>query len=156
MSTAPDEFEKLQKLLKLKRHEQPPPGFFDSFPTRVINRLEREAAQQGRWADASWLMRLLATLETNPMAAGLFGMSVCGLLISGIAWSQYRPPSTYSDNAAVTINMADNSALRIPDAKSDKVDSLAPSSVAMFGTNGSVFDTVQLPSAERVNFQLNQ
>jgi hypothetical protein len=160
MSTTPEEFDKLQKLLKLKRYEQPPPGYFNSFPTRVINRLERETEQGKRWGDASLFLRLLAMLETNPIAAGLFGMSVCGLLISGIAYSQSRPPSTYSDNSNLTIDVADVTAASMQMPESSRVasvDSLAPSASPIFGTNASsTFDGMKLPAAERVSFQLNQ
>ncbi|MDB6020464.1 MAG: hypothetical protein JWQ04_321, partial [Pedosphaera sp.] len=94
MSTAPEEFDKLQKLLKLKRYEQPPPGYFNNFSTLVLNRIERES-EHAEAGEGAWMKKFLGMLETNPFAAGIFGMSICGLLISGIAWSQYRPPSDY-------------------------------------------------------------
>src|SRR6185437_12545452 len=101
MSTAPEEFEKLQKLLKLKRHEQPPPGYFNNFSTRVINGIDRQAQKEyQRYGEAAWLFRLLGTLETNPIAAGVFGMSLCGLLVAGIAYSQTPDSSDYSVGSA--------------------------------------------------------
>jgi hypothetical protein len=152
MNSDPEEFEKLQKLLKLKRHEQPPPGYFNNFSTLVIHRLERES-EQGVLADAPWIRRFLGLLETNPIAAGLFGMSVCGLLISGIAWSQYRPPSEYS--GPTSLNFADSGAGAVAApafSRTASVDSLAPS----FGATNpaSLFDTHL--SAMPVVFPVNQ
>src|ERR1700712_4631018 len=88
MNTPPEEFENLQKLLKLKRHELPPPGYFNNFSTRVLTGIER---QQGtvNGSVASWFARILGTMETNPFAAGVFGASICGLLMAGVSWSQY-------------------------------------------------------------------
>ena len=156
MNSAPEEFEKLQKLLKLKRYEQPPPGYFNNFSDRVINRLERQS-EQGVLAEVPWMRRLLGLLETNPVAAGLFGMSVCGLLISGIAWSQYRPPSEYSGSSASSgLNFADSGAsAATPEfTKTAGVDSLTPA-IGFGATNpASLFDPHL--SVVPVNLQLSQ
>jgi hypothetical protein len=92
MSTAPEDFEKLRKLLKLKRHEQPPPGYFNNFSGRIISRLEAggSAGQTDLFsADAPWARRLVRMLETNPIFAGAFGVAICALLIFGITSFQY-------------------------------------------------------------------
>lgn len=154
MSTAPEEFDKLQQLLKLKRYEQPPPGYFNNFPTLVINRLERAARQQHGLQ--AWIARFLGILETNPVAAGLFGMSVCGLLISGIAYSQSsHSDSAFSGNTGLAIDVADlSSASMQPQVtRAASVDSLAPSANAMFATNpASLFD-IRLSGAELTSYQ---
>jgi hypothetical protein len=154
MNDAPEDFDKLQKLLKLKRYEVPPPGYFNHFSTHVINRLEREFDRAP--GEADWVKRFLGMLETNPIAAGLFGMSVCGLLISGIAYSQYQAPlaDTASAKSNVTISVADNGAANVPElTKAASIDSTA---VVLNGTNaGSAFDRISL-QATPINFQLNQ
>jgi hypothetical protein len=107
MSDAPQEFENLQKLLKLKRHESPPPGYFNNFSSLVVNHLEREARQRSKIKN-SRLLKCLSFLETNPMTAGLFGVGVCGLLAVGITFSQERGSSDYSAAGKVTIDISDN------------------------------------------------
>src|ERR1700734_49383 len=92
MSTAPEDFEKLRKLLKLKRHEQPPPGYFNNFSRQIIARLETEgrSSQSGILsAEAPWARKLVRMLETNPIFAGAFGVGICSLLIFGITSFQY-------------------------------------------------------------------
>ena len=158
MSNAPEEFEKLRKLLKLKRHEQPPPGYFNNFSTKVTNRIEAHNEPQGRmWNEAPWLKKFLVMMETNPMVAGVFGISACGLLISGIAWSQYRPPVDYSaDGSSVTLAVADaGPAASGPDwNKSSSTDAIAPSTNPMFSTNvpGALFGGLDTLSVQQVNF----
>ena len=132
MSAAPEDFENLRKMLKLKRHEQPPPGYFNSFSRLVIARLESDA-RSGRSdllsADAPWARRLLRILETNPIFAGAFGVAICALLIFGITSFQYV------DRASVaTVTEDANSASFTLVGKSSSA-SLSPSINPMFSTN---------------------
>jgi hypothetical protein len=95
MSTGTEDFEELRKLLKVKRYEQPPPGYFNGFSTRVITRLEKESAPGflDRMAGVfPWLKGILRLLEQNPVGAGIFGVGVCGLVLSGAAFSQIDKP----------------------------------------------------------------
>ena len=62
MNPAPEEFDELRKLLVLKRHEQPPPGFFNHFSDKVIGRIEAE----GLFRRASWWQRLFPSLDAKP------------------------------------------------------------------------------------------
>lgn len=72
--------EKLRQLLALKRHEQPPPGYFDRFSSQVIGRIQagEEGSRESFWA--RWtIFRLPAPVAWSfgtalvvVMAAGLF------------------------------------------------------------------------------------
>ena len=89
MNTGNDDFEQLRKLLKLKRHEQPPPGYFNGFSNRILTRIERESESQaatGLLARFSWPSRLREVLAENPISSAIF--AVCGVLMVVIANSQ--------------------------------------------------------------------
>ena len=58
MSNEKSEFPELQRLLALKRHEQPPPGYYDRFPLRVMARIEA----MERNTPVPWWKSLLATV----------------------------------------------------------------------------------------------
>jgi hypothetical protein len=49
MNSDPSDFEDLRKLMALKRHEQPPPGYFNRLPDKIMDRLERGEGQLGFW-----------------------------------------------------------------------------------------------------------
>jgi hypothetical protein len=84
MNSAPDNFDRLQRLLKWKRHEQPPPGYFNELADRVIARLDRMNAPPA----PSWWQTLLARLEIKPVLVGASGVVLCGLMLFGISVSQ--------------------------------------------------------------------
>ncbi len=94
MTSSPHDFEPLRKLLKLKHHEVPPPGYFNSFSCRVISRLE--TSPQPGWFSRledglPWLGGLRSMLSQNPLAAGVF--AVCGLLVLAVSTSHYLDQS---------------------------------------------------------------
>ena len=93
MSEDTENFEQLRRLLALKRHEQPPPGYFNNFSRQVILRIRagemgEDAAIFGRFSwEAPWLQRIWAALETKPILAGAFGLGLCSLLIAGVVFA---------------------------------------------------------------------
>ena len=87
------DFTSLRRLLALKRHEQPPPGYFNNFSDHVIGRIKagegaHEHAFERLFWEAPWLQRLWAALETKPIMAGAFGAVVCALLVGGVVYSE--------------------------------------------------------------------
>jgi hypothetical protein len=86
------EHQALRRLLALKRHEQPPPGYFNRFSGQVIARIRAgEQAPDSLWErlslDLSWVQRLWTAFETKPLLAGAFGVTVCGLITTGFLFS---------------------------------------------------------------------
>ena len=120
MNPDSENFNAVRRLLALKRHEQPPPGYFNNFSSQVISRIKagegaEHASSIGRlFAKAGWWQHLVAVLEAKPAFAGAFGAAVCALLISGIVYSENGPTPV-------------SAALMEPEAGS----SLAPATVAM-------------------------
>src|SRR6266576_2160020 len=95
MSMKPEQenFDRLCRLLKLKRYEQPPPRYFNDFSGRVIARVRageaggREAALDG----GSWLARLWSLIEAKPMLPGAVGVAICALLVFGAVYTDTAP-----------------------------------------------------------------
>jgi hypothetical protein len=87
------DFEDLRRLIALKRHENPPPGYFNQFSREVCARIKagEQASDPAPFSwlfqDLSWLQRLWATLETKPVLAGAVGVAACAFLFGGIVYS---------------------------------------------------------------------
>jgi len=94
MKQEQDNFEALQRLLKLKRHEQPPPGYFNDFSSQVIRRIklgrkeEKEGFLEYLFIEAPWLQRLLEGFQAKPAVAWSFGLAACALVVSSIVYSE--------------------------------------------------------------------
>lgn len=81
----PDEFESLKKLLALKRHEEPPPGYFDRLPGEVRARIAHaQASPEPRWR------RWLATWDLSPALATSYAVVAVTLVVGGI-WMAKQP-----------------------------------------------------------------
>ena len=75
MPPSPEDFESLRRLLALKRHEKPPPGFFEDFSARVMARIEAEEQMRARsWWDrvSELFQRGRAFAPANLVAASGF------------------------------------------------------------------------------------
>jgi hypothetical protein len=95
MSENENNFEELRRLLALKRHEIPPPRYFDNFSGEVIARIRAGEDAQGNVAGrffqrAPWLLKLLQAVETKPAYSGVFASALCLLLLFGIVYAE-RP-----------------------------------------------------------------
>ena len=91
------QFDALRQLLKLKRQETPPPGYFNSFSSRIIDRIRADAAVGPQTAaksvpGSSWLLKFLELFEFKPAFAGAFASALCLLLVFGIVYAD-RPDS---------------------------------------------------------------
>lgn len=75
--------ERLSRLLACKRYEQPPPGYFNRFPDRVLARIEAECLSE----PSTWWGWLLEKLEAKPIMACAYGMTVSTLLLGGFQLS---------------------------------------------------------------------
>jgi hypothetical protein len=90
-----ESFDALQRLLALKRHEVPPPGYFDRLPREIHVRLAaaRQPVPARRRADvpeSNWLATFLRLVESRPSFVGALGTAVCGVIFAGIVYSHYR------------------------------------------------------------------
>ncbi len=76
----PDDHD-IQKLLRLKRHEQPPPGYFDSFLDELHRRQRTELLRQPLWRIA--LDRVSAFLSEHSMPHYAYGAATVAVVIAG-------------------------------------------------------------------------
>ena len=92
MNENENNFESLRRLLALKRHETPPPGYFENFSAEVTARIRagEGSAAERQVVRLSWLSRLLSAFEAKPVFAGAFASALCMLLLFGIVFAE-RP-----------------------------------------------------------------
>jgi hypothetical protein len=160
MSQSPDNFDALRKLLALKRHEPPPPGYFSRFAGRLIAQLEAEGGMRA----PTWWQRWWEALNSPPVLALSYGAVVIGLVMLGTGLLQSLEPEADPALAASQPWLARDSfsvaAVAAPVAELPRSPSLDPTGPA------SSFNPVLGSSAppflfnpnglrvERVNYQL--
>ena len=161
MSSEPENFEALRRLLALKRHEQPPPGYFHDFSRQVISRIqaaEGDGAETflGRFlARAPWLRHLWSGLEAKPILAGAFGVGVCGLLVAGLVSSEKidaNPAGLASGESPPTLFVPTQATASLFQPASG--DSMPTGSVFTAQSRSSIFDEIRNPHVQPVNFSV--
>jgi len=161
MNENENQFEPLRRLLALKRHETPPPGYFNTFSSRVISRIRagEGARSEGVAEGLSWLLGLVESFQFKPAFAGAFA-SVLGLfLIFGIVYAE-RSESTpqpmfqaeIGNNSPLLASVSPTALAQPADQVGGIVASADP--VLNFQTAASPFQP-QNPLAQPVSFSLS-
>ncbi len=89
MNPEQENFEGLTKLLALKRHEQPPPRYFDQLSSNVLDHLREAQAQQA----IPWWESLRMSLDWRQALAYSAGLAACGMIAAGMLSSSQTNPA---------------------------------------------------------------
>jgi hypothetical protein len=100
MSNNENDFEALRRLLALKRHEVPPPGYFEDFSSRVVGRIRANEAA----AEIPWMLRFFSKFEAKPGYPVAVASALCMLLLYGIVSVEQNPELASS---ALPVAMSD-------------------------------------------------
>jgi hypothetical protein len=87
MSENENDFDALRRLLALKRHEIPPPGYFENFSSQVIGRIRAGETA----AELPLFLRFIQWFERRPALPVTFASSLCLVLLYGIITVQQIP-----------------------------------------------------------------
>ena len=102
MNPEPEDFEQLQRLLKLKRYEQPPPRYFRGLSERVATRITVFRPSESR---LTWWERVGFDFDLKPALVCVFGVAICGFLSAGVIASLRLqgedPPRAGNDVVAI-------------------------------------------------------
>ena len=149
-------FDALRRLLELKRHETPPPGYFNRFSGQVIARIR--AAEAGKSSsETSWFVRFLQAFEFKPAFAGAFASALILLLVFGIAFAE-RPDSSPQLLLPTTEQTSGSFAAMSPSALPQPTDSIgmiaSNNAASSLQPVASLFGQ-QNPFAQQVSFSLS-
>jgi hypothetical protein len=145
------EFTQLRRLLVLKRHEQPPPGYFDFLAGQIQVTLRSSQAPQSPppMGVLQRLLQRLETLQARPAFAVGVGGAFLGLLVGAVVLLESAEPATQPEGQWLTeISSQPVSTEGIMAASAlDATPLLASNSPAAGGP--SLFDLIQPPPTER-------
>jgi hypothetical protein len=162
MNQNENNFEPLRRLLALKRHEVPPPGYFNDFSGQVITRIRNgEATPAGvserLQAEAPWLMKFLEIFEAKPAFAGAFASALCLFLVFGTVLAE-RPDNSASQPllqsaqpTAAPLAAVSQAALAQPTDQTLLASSISNNSASSLQPVASMFGQ-QNPFAQQVSF----
>src|SRR5579859_976265 len=94
MNESEHNFKDLKRLLKLKRHEVPPPGYFHNFSGDVMARIKAGDGRDGvsfmeeLEEKAPWLFNLVRLFQVKPAVAGGLATSLCVLMVFGLVLTE--------------------------------------------------------------------
>ena len=138
MDSSPENFEGVQRLLRLKRYEQPPPRYFRNFSNRVIARIERGESRRA----SGWWERF--GFDLRPAIAAAAGMTGCALIFLGIG------SAVDGDARAVAENSPAGASLLAPQF----VNAIEPQEAAAANSTNPVFAPQISPLPGRIGSQI--
>lgn len=147
-----NDFDALRRILALKRHEIPPPGYFENFSDNVMARIRAgETAQE-----MPWLLRFLQAFEARPAYPVAFASSLCMLLLFGIVSVEQTPGfasvaigSGQSGTAFSTVTPS-----AIPDGNQQLIADVTTNPPADY-TSTSVFSTRPNPYFQQAGYSIS-
>lgn len=93
--------QRLLRLLALKRHELPPPGFFDRLPGRILVSIRAGSEV----ADVPWWSRLWQSIRQEPMVSASYAALGVGVMLFGFSvfeTARESAPATFSLQGTAT------------------------------------------------------
>lgn len=161
MNAEHENFDQIQRMLKLKRHEQPPPRYFNDFSSRVIARIR--AGEGGRSAasyKSPWIQCVWEALSSQVGLSGSFAAAVCAVFIAGIIYSEQTdslPPGLGMTASAEVLTPANANAALPLNTTGDLALLAASSTNPIVQPTGSLFDQIRLPAQPvPAGFRLNR
>ena len=160
MNENENNFEALRRLLALKRHEIPPPGYFNNFSGNVISRIRAgETASESFFAEGSWLVKFFQIFEAKPAFAGAFASALCLVLVFGIVsvdrpeYSVYQPLLQTAESTSLPLATASPTTLSQSSDQAMFASSISNNSISSLQPVASIFGQ-QNPFAQQVNFSI--
>ena len=99
MNSPSDRYDELQKVLALKKHEQPPSQFFERLSGSVRERIQSPEPAP----DPSLRQRLGLDFDSKPVLMCAAGVGVCGLLLLGLISSRHVDPPAMPDATRLSL-----------------------------------------------------
>ena len=133
MNEKDQNFDQLKRLLKLKQHEVPPPGYFNDFSGQVIARIRAgETLEVERYSSATpWLVSFLRFFEGRPGLVGGFATSLCLLLLLTVVFTEHSDVTT---NDTLSISGAVNP----PNPSGNGLTAMAVPTLAASDSSGGI------------------
>jgi hypothetical protein len=132
MNQDSENFDSLRQLLALKRHEVPPPGYYDRLSRDIMARIKAGDTGNELGASLSWFRRFLNVFDVKPVFAGAFGTAVCAFLISGVITSERTPAFAAGTATPEGPMIGDLSSPAIADANFVASSNSVPSTRSLF------------------------
>jgi len=98
MKTDIENFDALLKLMALKKHETPPPGYFDRLPGKIVAQLGDRKEVKMRF-----LERIFSGAMLPPQMAYAAGLVFCALAAVGAYYSFKAQPATAASETVATL-----------------------------------------------------
>ena len=161
MSETNNNFEDLKKLLKLKRHEIPPPGYFNHLSGDVISRIRAgetggpSSVVEQLQADSPFLGNLLRLFSAKPGLIGGLATSLCLLLLFAVVLGDNSEPTAApmaSQMAQGTPEAPGAAPVATPLMASEGGISVSTNPVSSLQPVATLFGSPQNPLFQSVNF----
>ena len=148
MKEKDNNFGELHRLLKLKRNEVPPPGYFDNFSGQVIARIQNDAGGlnssfvEKLEGSAPWLLNFLRVFEAKPGIIGAAATACCLLLVGGVILSERADNAQKTVIAGTDVNQS---------AATPNLVQIAAPLLANAETSGGITATTNTPNLQPLN-----